>query len=823
MRYLCGMTFAVLATAVPLAGAAGNLSPAVGVSVGHEHSCAVSEAGVVRCWGRNDSGQSGYPVSDRLAFARVVEGQSGRYIAVEAGRWHSCAITEGGGLHCWGRNDHGQLGAGDVDPHEGVVAVEGLIRPVTSVAVGGEHTCAHLDDASVWCWGSNSRGQLGADAADPSVVPALVSGISDTSHIYAGPWITCAVSTAGDTLCWGVFTGDFGVVGGTPASPSGVPPDVVEFDFSSVPTNFFGVGMPPGYACALAGSGNVSCWTPWEVENWGGNPDFVGLAAGYDFACAIDAQGEVWCRGENAVGQLGRGSVPASSVWTKVDLVEPAVSVSTAFWHVCAILASGDVSCWGYNAHGQLGDGTTAAGPEPRRVEGAVDVLSLAAGNSHTCASTATSTFCWGSNENGQLGDGSELPRPYASPVQIIGPSDQIVVGDRHSCSRQGGTIFCWGSNSAGQTGDTDYTVTNRPPTAVPGLPQPVTDLAAARGKTCAVADSVAYCNSGMITIIIGDPPPVTPSLVEDTRFFDVRAMAIASGWVSMDLCALTNPGAVACPANPDAAVSMPAGIPALSAGGSHYCVLNGTGEVMCWGANTRGQLGDGSQMDSSIPVSVPLPLPAIQVAAGGSHTCALLHSDGSVYCWGDNRVGQLGVSGVPLSTSAQHTAELPAPALAISAGRSHTCAALEDTSTYCWGEGQAGQAGGGLRSYFDPAPVMQSADPTTITIAGAPAEAVAGSSFLVQARVASVETAPTNGQVHVTASSGDRCTGASGAASGVLEALYECSLTISASGSAALTAVYGGNEYYLSSESPAFPVDVIDALPEIFDNGFEP
>jgi len=129
-----------------------------------------------------------------------------------------------------------------------------------------------------------------------------------------------------------------------------------------------------------------------------------------------------------------------------------------------------------------------------------------------------------------------------------------------------------------------------------------------------------------------------------------------------------------------------------LSAGGGHACAVHRSGEVFCWGANGRGQLGDGTTAESLTPVLVSGLDDAVSVSAGSEHTCAV-RASGSAVCWGRNDEGQLGGGGrvdssIPVAVSGlSSVAE-------VGAGEVHSCARLESGALRCWGSNDSGQIG---------------------------------------------------------------------------------------------------------------------------------
>jgi alpha-tubulin suppressor-like RCC1 family protein len=137
--------------------------------------------------------------------------------------------------------------------------------------------------------------------------------------------------------------------------------------------------------------------------------------------------------------------------------------------------------------------------------------------------------------------------------------------------------------------------------------------------------------------------------------------------------------------------------VTAIAAGAGHTCaiVYNGNA-VKCWGDNSAGQLGDGTQTDRSTPVTVlGLTSTAVAITAGAYHTCVLtaLHT---VVCWGYNAHGQLGIGSSVAGTTSAGAAAVTANATSVSAGGQHTCATLSSGTPVCWGENGDGELGNG-------------------------------------------------------------------------------------------------------------------------------
>ena len=206
-----------------------NLQGLSNFHLGSAHGCGLTDSGGAQCWGRNWRGQVGTGTRETLYFAQVggdfavtaddptlprdVAGLTAGVAQVVAGAEHSCAIQSNGIVQCWGNNRMGQLGfdgnyvpAGD----ETVVEFEAspvevcLEQPATDLALGGMHTCALLEDGTVWCWGSANHGKLGnGNFITDSPGPVQVTDLTDVVDIDARHMHTCAVTAAGEVYCWG--------------------------------------------------------------------------------------------------------------------------------------------------------------------------------------------------------------------------------------------------------------------------------------------------------------------------------------------------------------------------------------------------------------------------------------------------------------------------------------------------------------------------------------------------------------------------------------------------------------------------------------------
>ncbi len=399
------------------------------LDLGGRHSCLVLE-GFVKCWGADNAGQLGLPGND-LGWQPGEMGANlppvdlaslGTVLGVAAGLAHTCALSSAGALACWGDGTLGQIGngqggvVGDDDAEMGTALLPvdlGVGALVVQVAAGTYHTCAALADGSVRCFGENSYGSLGLGSGFGNPDPALVFVGDDpgemgaalapvdlgqdafATRVAAGANFTCALLDDGTVKCWGVhLDGRLGDEGAADQTVGGSPADM-------------GDNLPRVDLGTLA--------------------SVTALVAGDDHMCALLTTGGLKCWGENASGQLGYGHTndlgdqlgEMGDDLPEVDLGQgnAALAIAAGSHHTCALLAGGAVKCWGGNAMGQLGLGDVAnRGDGPAEMGDALPAVdlgtaavavSLAAGDYHSCAWLDDGRVkCWGRNQYGSLGLG---------------------------------------------------------------------------------------------------------------------------------------------------------------------------------------------------------------------------------------------------------------------------------------------------------------------------------------------------------------------------------------------------------------------------------
>lgn len=339
------------------------------------------------------------------------------------GLQHSCAVTRAGAVRCWGDNDFGQLGDGTTEDRPEGVTVQGLGSGAVAVAVGTRSSCALTAAGQVLCWGDNDLNQLGDNTTNDSLVPIQPQGLdSGVVDLFSSEVDVCALKGDGDLFCWGF--GNEGLLGNGTKGRVPVPTKV-----SDLPAVRY---LPPSIhdaftLCVVTATDTVFCWGRNNVGQVGNGTDgaqelspvqatITGVdtvAVGNAHTCALKKDGSVACWGWNDFGQVGEGT-PTTIKSTPVTVTalgeDDIASVVVGGIHSCVVLTNGTAKCWGSNVGFALG----AEGDEADIVPapGAVTVVpsgivALVGGEYATAAvKSGGRLYAWGTDTEARLGDG---------------------------------------------------------------------------------------------------------------------------------------------------------------------------------------------------------------------------------------------------------------------------------------------------------------------------------------------------------------------------------------------------------------------------------
>ena len=445
------------------------------------------------------------------------------------------------------------------------------------------------------------------------------------------------------------------------------------------------------------------------------NP-IVTLSAGGSASCLLRQDGGVSCWGRNDDGQLGDGTITPRSAGVRVSGLTDAIALAAGERHACAVRAAGTVVCWGADDTGQLGDGGGADQQTPIAVPGVTTATTVVAGSGFSCALLADrSAVCWGDDADGEIGDGAPGATPRGpTPVMGLVGARSLSAHWQHACAiLSDGSVACWGSNSSGQLGD-GTEINRAQPVAVPGL-QNVVAVATGLSHTCAMTAGAVHCWGDNSQGQLGSDASGTSGSMPQLTLVPIviDPVAIAAG--AQHTCAVRLNGQVLCWGQNSSGqlgegtmTSLPEPVPVtgltngvnVTAGATFSCATTNDGAIFCWGDDHYGQLGTGHDVVRPLPTTIAVS--ADQVTAGGAHSCAVGRAAvpggaNDFLCWGSDQAGQLGDNGDE-DRSLPGPTEPPLVAGGISAGALHSCAVAvgESAGLWCWGRGSSGQLGPG-------------------------------------------------------------------------------------------------------------------------------
>jgi len=650
------------------------------VNAGDQHTCAVKTNGTLWCWGSANDGRLGNGAAFGNQETPSQESTAAtNWAAVEAGNRHTCAIKTNGTLWCWGLDNWGQLGNGADGAQTSPDQESTAATDWATVSGGQEFTCATKTNGTLWCWGVDSFGKLGNGADGNQISPDQEStAATDWTKVDAGDNHACATKTNGTLWCWGW---DSSGQLGNGADGNQISPD----QESTSATDWAAVWTANNHTCATKTNGTLWCWGP-DTNGELGNgadgsqispdqestsaTDWKAMTGGSSHSCAVKTNGTVWCWGANFAGQLG------NSGRTGLSLSPVQEGTTAANWketatgrdHSCAVKTDGTLWCWGRDNSLQLGDGAGSTNqPTPvQEATAATDWKTVTAGLFHTCATKTNNTlWCWGEDGDGQLGNGAVTGQQHTPSQESTAATDWAVVdaGGQHTCAvKANGTLWCWGfdgnqelGNSWGVSGDQispyqEFTAATDWSTVSAGV-----------WYTCAVKTTgTLWCWGDDVNDQLGN------GATSGQQDVPVQEATVATDWKT------------------------------VAAGEWHTCAIKTNGTLWCWGLDGDGQIGDGLPVGNIMDTPVQEATGATDwatVVVGQEHTCAT-KTNSSLWCWGNDRGGQLGNAALD---GAQHT-PVQEPTVAkdwtsVAAGEIYTCA-VKNGTLLCWGENQYGEIG---------------------------------------------------------------------------------------------------------------------------------
>jgi alpha-tubulin suppressor-like RCC1 family protein len=323
---------------------------------------------------------------------------------------------------------------------------------------------------------------------------------------------------------------------------------------------------------------------------------------------ALDTNGTVWMWGSGSLGHLGNGQSGDQYFPDHPTGINSVMELSLGDFHTLALKTDSTVWGWGHNGYGQLGDSSNTDRYTPVAVKGlGGGVKRLGAGFYHSFALKSDGTlWAWGNNGYGQLGDSTTTSRTKPVQVKVLTSGVVDVTGGwYHSLAlKEDGTVWAWGRNDYGQLGvPGSYSVI---PMRVGSVNQVVAIAAGQNHSLALKADGTVWAWGYNGYGQLGDNTSSN------------RASAV-------QVQGLTD-------------------VVAIGAGYNHSVALKRDGTMWAWGVNNYGQLGDSTTTTRYTPVQVKLLSSMVQFSAGKGNNTVALKSDGTLWAFGHNAYGQLGI-----------------------------------------------------------------------------------------------------------------------------------------------------------------------------------
>jgi len=541
------------------------------------------------------------------------------------------------------------------------------------ISSGDERTVAIKSDGTLWAWGNNMHGQLGDGTTQDKLNPTQESSAATNwSSVSAGGSHTVAIKSDGTLWSWG--KNNNGELGDGTTEDKLTPTQE-----SNGATNWASVSAGKAHTVAIKNDGTLWAWgdnnyaqlgdgtavdKPNPTQESSGATNWSSVNARSDFSVAIKANGTLWGWGDNYFGQLGDG--------TKVSRLNPTqessgsmnwAHVNAGEWHTAAIKNDGSLWTWGRNTYGTLGDGTIADKVDPtQESSGATNWSSVSAGDKHTVGIKADgSLWSWGDNSFGQLGDGTTKAKH--NPTQESSLSmlwSHVSAGSDFTIGiKSNGTLWSWGDNSRGQLGNGITTDVLHPTQERSGASN-WSSISVGLEHTSAIkSDGTLWSWGNNARGQLGDGVSVDKSN-------PVQESSKATNWSI------------------------------VSAGEEHTVAIKADGTLWSWGANSNGELGDGTTDDKLNPTQESSGATNWTGADAGSDFTVGIKSDGTLWAWGDNYFSQLGDGTDTDKPNPTQESTGARDWTRVSTGSSHVLAVKNDGTLWSWGYNYSGQLGNG-------------------------------------------------------------------------------------------------------------------------------
>ncbi|WP_413294810.1 hypothetical protein ACLSU7_06825 [Bdellovibrio sp. HCB185ZH] len=646
-------------------------------SIGRKHNCAIMSDNSLRCWGHNTYGQIG-DASTTFRSEAVIISSGTSFKDVAVGNEHTCAIASNGDLYCWGRNANGQVGnnGAGVDKNSPQLIDSGVAYK--AVSSGENHSCGLTTGNKIRCWGQGMYGALGQGGTGNLNVPTEIDAAVSYKFVSVGAKSSCAITSADKLRCWGHNAVNQLGDGTTTNATSPIDVDAT-YDFATV-------SIGSGHACGVTTTGLMRCWgyngtgaigdgtttartTPVSVNASATYTavsvnDDVNVGGGRTTTCALLSSGAAQCWGSNANALLANGTLTQSTSPVNVDAGTTYSNIAVTGSRACGITsgsAGGALKCWGnftYDSTKTLNLWGAGYAPHMGSWNKWFTNLELPQWDIYTpannsvfdnasqaCGLKSGKLFCWGASA--VFGDGSRSAVRRYAPVAIDPATTYTAIATQHDADNcaidNAGNLLCWGKNDYGELG-----------------------AAVAVGSTAYVPTNV---------------DPGTTYKAVSVNYATICAITTANTL----RCAGRNQGGQAGDGTTNAITSfttIDSGVTyaEIVRGYFHTCGRTMAGTIKCWGANGFGSVGNGGTTSELTPYTIDSGAIYKKLIVGANASCGITATD-TVKCWGDSMAGT-GAS----YTYSPTVIDGGATYTAVSMGYSNACGIKTDGTMKCWG-----------------------------------------------------------------------------------------------------------------------------------------
>jgi len=680
---------------------------------------AIRDTGALFAWGLNSSGQLG--IGSTLTRSSPSGVGASSWSQVVAGQSRTLAIRSGGSLFSWGNNDYGALGL-----NVGTATINSPVQIGTSSWIsvgGGRGTFSSLDDFDVsiairsdgglFAWGFDRNGDTATNVAGNEVSSPVQIGTSSWTAVASNG----SVVLRSDGKLWGWGNNEFGQLAITPTGNTITSPIQIYADINTSYSSPVQLGTSSWVAVAAGKNNTFATRTGGSLFAWGNNTNgmlgqnnlvalsspvqigtssWTSVSAGDEAAAAIRSDSALFTWGDSNLGQGGylKGSALAvasyaasSPVQVGNNLLRYIVSpmqVGTSSWTqvapntylTFAIKSDGTLWSWGSNDPAKLTQQTIATSSPTQIGTSSWTQISTTMSNNVAGILTNNTAYIWGENTFGQLGQSDRINR--SSPVQVgpTGGVSKVCMAESafYYLTNTGG-LFSVGSNVDGKLGLND---------SVANISSPV-QVGTSSWTNIPGANSgggadymVAIRSDGTL---FGWGNNGSGNLGINNRAH--RSSPTQVGGQGIIIASLSSPIQIGT-----------SSWTAISAGiYSSYAIRSDSG-LFTWGDNTDGVLGDNTVIDKSSPVQVGTSswtqIATTTIASAAA--VAAIRSDGGLFTWGDNLVGQLGGNSITPKSSPVQVGTSSWTQVVV--GANNMAGILADKSLYAWGSNASGQLG---------------------------------------------------------------------------------------------------------------------------------